>query len=51
MQISKPKMTVSAEALAAIDNEYSNRHIDLDPDGISILNLVHSLGELFTAKH
>ena len=50
MQISKPKMTVSAEALATIDNEYSNRHIDLDPDGYFLIYLDREQG-LICAKH
>jgi dihydropteroate synthase len=43
-------MTLLADNLTAIDNELSNRHIDLDPNGYFIIYVDREAG-LICAKH
>ena len=43
-------MTVDAAALTSLDNDLSNRHIDLDPEGYFLIYLDQEQG-LICAKH
>jgi dihydropteroate synthase len=43
-------MTLLTDNLTAIDNELSNRHIDLDPDGYFIIYIDREAGTI-CAKH